>query len=208
MKKIIVISVAILLLLSGISITALYYIGDKMVDTLLQNDFDNLVADYATAPVNDISSVSIDRNESDNEGSFRKETAGETTNLSENRNETAGDKTSDSVQKGSSNEKNTSSGPKNEARKPLDQNIGSQIQFSNKQINEIKDKVSASDKINSAALLLKRLSKSDIEELKDMLSGGVDSTEKERAKEILYRRLTDQEIETVRNIYQKYIGDK
>ena len=76
------------------------------------------------------------------------------------------------------------------------------------EINEIKDSVTAVDKIETAALMLKRLSSSDIDVLKKMLAGGVSGEEKNEAKKLVYQKFTEEEVEAIKEIYKKYMNDK
>lgn len=57
----------------------------------------------------------------------------------------------------------------------------------------------------AASLVLKRLSASDIDELKGMLSGGISKEEHQMAMQMLYSRFTDSEIEEIKKIYDKYM---
>jgi hypothetical protein len=54
-------------------------------------------------------------------------------------------------------------------------------------------------------ILLDKLKVEDMNELKGMLQGGVTEGEKKRAKEIVYSRLTDKEINEIKDIYEKYM---
>ncbi|HYF83410.1 MAG TPA: hypothetical protein VEB00_10345 [Clostridia bacterium] len=96
-----------------------------------------------------------------------------------------------------------------EPSKPADHSI-SQIQKNeeNQQImesaKETKNKVSISEKASLTKLLLSKLTKSDISELKGMLSNGITSEEKRRAKEILYSRLSEDDINKIKDAYVRY----
>ncbi len=75
-------------------------------------------------------------------------------------------------------------------------------------VEETKDKVSMSEKASLTKLLLSKLTKKDISELKGMLSNGITAEEKERAKVILYSRLTTEDINKIKDAYIKYTQQK
>lgn len=68
----------------------------------------------------------------------------------------------------------------------------------------VKNKVPILQKILMANLLLSKLSSSDISELKGMLVNGITAEENKRAKEILYSRLSNDDINRIRDAYAKY----
>lgn len=211
MKKVIVITVAILLLLSGTAVGVLYYIGDKMVDTVIDSEINDLLAQQPSTS-QDISSTANEQTGTDAGDQLSQEPSDNTTgeiltpgDNSENDSNSQSDK-SNGTEKSNSDQKNETS--KSNASKPKPPNSDdSKIQYTVDQMIEVKDKVTATDKISSAALLVNRLSAADIDELKNMLPGGVDAAEKKRAKEIMYQRFTPEEIETIESLYQKYMGD-
>lgn len=107
----------------------------------------------------------------------------------------------DSNEKNSGNNGNSSvSDEQNDKQKSEEK-----VQYSVEVMKDVKEKVTATDKISAAALLVKRLSPSDIKELQGMLSGGVNTAEKKRAKEIVYQRFTQDEIKTIKELYAKYL---
>jgi len=73
-------------------------------------------------------------------------------------------------------------------------------------VEEIKDKVSTTDKLSAAALVLKRLSPSDIQQLEKMVANGLDSTEKAKAEQLVYSKFAPAEIEQIKQMYDKYMG--
>lgn len=213
MKKVIVIAVAILLVLSGVTVAALYYIGDKMVDSLIDSELSSLLEEQPTSS-SDASSTSSASSAAP-EATPSPEPSGTTSLDTDSQNKATGTETSTSnsaveTTKSAENAEAPVKNPtdqKSTTPEPGKQKPKDKIQYTVEKMNEIKEKVTATDKINSAALLVKRLSSADMEELKRMLPGGVDAAEKKRAKEIMYQRFSAKEIETIREMYAKYMDE-
>jgi hypothetical protein len=186
MKKVLIIAVAIILILSGTAITALYYIGDKMINAVLDDEISALLEEPSTAlqpgqnPGASDNASAIDTSEDSAPEAPQDSTA------SKDRPQLPS-VTKDN--KGGSDAKNS----------------GNKIQYTVEQMNKIKDKVTAADKISSAALLVKRLTPADIQELKNMLAGGISAAEKKRAKEIMHQRFTKDEIAYIQDMYDRYM---
>jgi hypothetical protein len=192
MKKVIVIAVVILLLLSGTAVTVLYYIGDKMLNTVIDSEINDLLVEEPSTSQN----MSPNANEQTGSASGNKLSQQPSGNIT------------DEITNPSGNSDQKPETPESNISKPETSNSNDQkIQYTVEQMNEVKEKVTAVDKISSAALLIKRLNTADINELKSMLPGGVDAAEKKRAKEIMYQRFTPEEIETIQSLYQKYMDD-
>ena len=79
------------------------------------------------------------------------------------------------------------------------------IVITREKLESAKVKITASDKVTVANFLLKKLTKEDVNELTSMLSRGLTAEDKKRAKEIAYARFTKEEIETVIELYTKYM---
>lgn len=73
------------------------------------------------------------------------------------------------------------------------------------QLEAAKSKITANDKVSIANLVLKKLTSADIQELTNMLSGGLTPEEKKRAKQIAYSRFTQDEISAIYELYTKYV---
>lgn len=74
-----------------------------------------------------------------------------------------------------------------------------------KEVRALKEKLPISESTSLMKLVLSKLTRKDIAELKGMLSNGITSDEKERAKEILYSRLSSEDINRIKEAYIKYI---
>ena len=72
-------------------------------------------------------------------------------------------------------------------------------------IEAIKNRVTVEDRIKAALLVLRKLSPGDIALLKSMLKGGISVEEKEQAKQLVYSRFNDEEVQQIKEIYRKYI---
>lgn len=72
-------------------------------------------------------------------------------------------------------------------------------------MNDIKDKVTAQDKVSAAAMVMSKLSSDEVNQLKDMLSGGLTADEKAKAKSIAFANFSSKEIEEIKEMYTKYM---
>lgn len=72
-------------------------------------------------------------------------------------------------------------------------------------MNEVKDKVTVQDKVAAAAMVMGKLSSSEINKLKGMLSGGLTKEEKEEAKKIAFSNFSNEEIKQIKEMYSKYM---
>ena len=217
MKKAVIIVVAALLVLSGLTITVLYYIGDRMVDSVMDSEIDSLLEEQPSSGtgasgtgtsgtggtqsqtpdtelppgLSEITPTGGDKPVED--GSPNK--AGDPDNTgAANNNEAAPPKNSDAKGNGSSTDE------QKDEKKPEEK-----VQYTVEAMKEVKEKVTATDKISAAALLVKRLSSADIKELQSMLPGGVNTAEKKRAMEIVYQKFTQDEIKAIKELYGKYM---
>jgi hypothetical protein len=80
-------------------------------------------------------------------------------------------------------------------------------QITSEKIEEIKNRVSQSDKLKATNIILKNLSTDEINELRGMIGGSITSAEKTRAKEIIYKNLSEDEINEIKNMYLKYLNE-
>lgn len=74
------------------------------------------------------------------------------------------------------------------------------------ELEKVKDNVSAADKISVAAMVLTKLSQSEITTLTKLASGGITAEEKEELKKVLNSKFTEAEIEKIKVLYDKYMG--
>lgn len=87
------------------------------------------------------------------------------------------------------------------------QPVESHTAITEEKIDEIKDKISFNDKMTAAALVLKRLSSSDIKRLTEMVKNGLSSTEKAAAVSLVYERFSEEEVKLIKDMYYKYMGN-
>ncbi len=72
-------------------------------------------------------------------------------------------------------------------------------------IEEIKDKVSFKDKMEISTMVLKRLSTSDINNLRKMTSNGLNDTEVDYAKDLVKSKFTEDEVVKIKDMYNKFM---
>lgn len=233
MKKAIIIVVAALLVLSGLTVTVLYYIGDRMVDSVMDSEIDSLLEEQPSSGT-DASGTGTSGTGGTQSQTPNTElppglseitpTGGD--KLSEARDQKDGDKPAgdgspnkagDPDHTGAANNNEAglpNSNEKNSDAKGKDSGSDEQkdekkpeekVQYTVEVMKEVKEKVSATEKVSAAALLVKRLSSADIKELQSMLPGGVDTAEKKRAMEIVYQKFTQDEIKAIKDLYGKYM---
>jgi hypothetical protein len=86
-----------------------------------------------------------------------------------------------------------------------DINSNQDLQITKDKLENIKEAVTPSDKMAAATLVLGKLSKSDINHLTQLSTGGITSEEKEEMKKIVYSRFTAAEVEQIKEMYIKYM---
>jgi hypothetical protein len=86
-----------------------------------------------------------------------------------------------------------------------DINGNQDLQITKDKLEDIKESVTSSDKMAAATLVLGKLSKSDINHLTQLSTGGITAQEKEEMKEIVYSRFTAAEVEKIKEMYIKYM---
>lgn len=224
MKKKLITSAVVLVILAVVTMTILYFVGDKMIDSIFDSEIDSLL-DEEEMSINTEDDEKVQKGNKE-ENSSNYEQAGTAEVIDEDSSVPASDEekntATDSVKKtknvinknadvsnasgsakGINETDNNDKSPK--AEENGEQKIEAKNQFATNDIKEVKDSVTPTDKISIAAMLLKKLSASDINELKSMLSGGVTAAEKQRAKEIAYKRFSEEEIKEIYKIYRKYV---
>lgn len=73
-----------------------------------------------------------------------------------------------------------------------------------KQAEEIKENVSAKDKIAVSMMVISNLSTEDIQYLTGLLANGLTASEKAAAKSLCYKRFSHEDIEKIHSLYKKY----
>lgn len=179
MKKIIKITLSILLILGIAAFAFLYNIGDRIVEESLEN------IEKIVEPKNS-DSKSIEEKEENKENEQKIENE-DVTKVTENSTKEVGSEIKQEVMESQEDKVNNTEVTKEE-------------------IKEAKDSVTVVDKATIAAMVMKNLTASDIAELQGLAAGGLTTEEKQRAKEIAYSRFTPQEIETIKDMYTKYLN--
>jgi hypothetical protein len=72
-------------------------------------------------------------------------------------------------------------------------------------IKEIKDNISVADKVVIATKVIGKFSDDEVDELSDMVKGGITKTEKSEIKEIVYPKFSEEEINELKSLYKKYL---
>lgn len=78
-------------------------------------------------------------------------------------------------------------------------------QITKEKIENIKEEVTAADKMSMATLVFKKLSQEDIAELTKMAAGGITDDEKEKMKRFALEKFTEEEIKEIKGMYYKYM---
>lgn len=193
MKKVILIIVLCVIAISGVILVVMYNMGDRLIAEAIRSDLlaeENTTADQPVEAKKDVEN-SQEQNVGTTNGS--NPTTGPTDNS----------KTVDtSSEVAVSPDANKPKADKPKADKPKEQ---TKAVLPDVKLNEIKNEVSATDKIGAAALAIKRLSSSDISQLKGMLAGGLSEEELAKAKAMAYARFSEKEIEQIKEMYAKYM---
>lgn len=198
-RKILLITVSAIALISILGISAIYKIGDIIIEKALEAEFSNILSDsnnnnlYLEGEL-EIPTVknTSEITEIDSRKEPREETEAGMSVPSNNK------LTSGSEKKDIKAEDNKTLSPGNEVK-------AGENKIPPEKIKEIKDRVSAADKMKAGTLVLKRLSPSDIDELFAMLEDGVTKEEMERAKKMVYENFTAEEIAEIKEIYRRYM---
>lgn len=72
-------------------------------------------------------------------------------------------------------------------------------------LEDMKKAVTPTDKVTAAKIVLTELNKSDINQLTQLSTGGITAEEKAEMKEIIYSKLSPQEIDEIKAMYYKYM---
>lgn len=195
MKKAIIIIISILLVLTVGSIFALNKLGNAVIDTLIDSEISSLIDIEDGVDV----TQNADAAKNSNPDSVNNNNKGEDANSpgqDPNVNNTGKAGEPDSSQKSTDNNVKANS---NNGKKEPTQVITVQ------KAEEIKDQVTAADKMTAATLVLKRLSGEDISTLKNLMAGGLTAEKKKEAVKIAYARFNAEEIARIKELYHKYM---
>ncbi len=185
MKKAIIIIISILLVITAGSIFALNKLGNEVIDTLIDSEIASL-----EQTGNDITGLGGDQTTPD-----------ESAQSEETQNNTPID--NKAIDNGTSAD-NTNTSNKEDIKSKTNNSVKKKV-ITVKQVQEIKDQVTVTDKMTAATLVMKRLSSDDISTLKELMSGGLTPQKKKEAVKIAYSRFTADEIVQIKELYHKYM---
>lgn len=204
-SKILFIVLSVFVLVAAIGIGAMYKIGDQIIEKALEAEISDALSGINNddRPVETVNREIIRSDSNEDTGrdtkTEDKPSASSQINKGTSDSAAAEKNTADKVVK------NTEEDKENQYL-PLDGEIETtKDRMAPEKIKEIKDKVSAADKMTAAALVLKRLKQSDINKLMKMLEGGLTVDEKDKAKRLVYERFTAEEVAKIKEIYRKYM---
>ncbi|MEN8906600.1 MAG: hypothetical protein ABF289_11635 [Clostridiales bacterium] len=175
MKKIVISVVIVVILIITGMITGLYFVGDKIVEEALLGDVDEMLDDEML--VDD--SLDIDSEKDQQKKSKDKYT-------SDSENITTDDENSNQ---------------KSEAEKTQTSEKKNVISVDN--MKKANENITKKEKVKVAATVVKRLSISEMSDLKGMAKGGLSNDEKSKAKDIIYNKFTEEEVENMKDLYLK-----
>lgn len=179
MKKIIII-VAVCLIVGACGVlTCLYIIGDKIIDETLDIELNDIQLETSEAKPSP-ATVTSDEVEPEIGQKIMQ------------------DITSEQTQTVESTDDNT---------KPAEGSANKQPTITLSKMKEVKEQVTAQDKISVAAMVTSKLSTGEIDKLKGMVSGGLTAKEKAEAKRIAFSNFSADEIKKIKEIYYKYINN-
>lgn len=204
MKKKLIIIASILLGIAALSIGALYYIGDRMINEVIDMDLGKANVQPVQENSGNLANAAVPKvedavREDVPKGDVKQEDTNQMTSPAQ-------ETTKQTVPKPEAAKQNT---PKQDTPKQVVPGRDATVQqapvlLTPEKINEIKDSVGAKDKMEVAAMALKKFSASEINELKKIPIGGITNEEKQKLKELLYSRFTKEEIAKIMEMYKKY----
>ncbi len=214
MKKVFFISAAVIFVVLVSSCVFLYRLGDKVIEMSLEAAIQSEL-EKATEDIDreiEIQDQLIEENmqTTDTSNNQAASIPKQDEQKSQGKNSEADVTKISSGQQGKQNEtvhikdsKTNNNKGSNEIKLPETKPAGKVIPV--QKVKEIKDNITLTEKVKVSMILLDKLKVEDMNELKGMLQGGVTEGEKKRAKEIVYSRLTDKEINEIKDIYEKYM---
>ncbi|HOJ10990.1 MAG TPA: hypothetical protein PK733_10415 [Clostridiales bacterium] len=147
----------------------------------------------------------IDSNSDDaaNSNAGKNVTGNATGNIADGNSNNNGNKSGDNIVNGIDDSHTV--GGRNNSTDSQTSNGNSSIIVTEDKIKEAEKQVSTGDKLKALQILLSKLEPSDIAILKNMLLGGkVTAEEMSKAKSIIKKRVTEEEKETLKEMYNKY----
>ncbi|RCX19265.1 hypothetical protein DFR58_1039 [Anaerobacterium chartisolvens] len=191
MKKILSIVIVVLMIITALSVYVMNMMGDRIIAQMIESELSSF--DTNSLPGN---SEEIKKGTSSDDSGNANERGGEKNHgreMTEGLWQEGRDGQSKPAAETDGNKPSHSGSSKKE------------VKITVEEINEIKDKITFSDKMTAASLVMKKLTADDINLLKDMLGSGLSDDEKREAKKIAYSRFDEEEIKRVKEIYHKYM---
>lgn len=188
-KKLIIIA-SIILAVGLLVLGALYYIGDRFINEVIDMNLKTESTQAAELDTKDGKSPIVESSQlatsTEEPGTVEANDTG--TNL-ETKNEVKDEKSvAPAAEKATSDKK---------VKK-------AQTVYTPKEIEDIKARVEPKDKVEAAAMVLSKFTHAEINELKKIAAGGITNEEKEQLKKLIYERFTDEEIVEIKKMYEKY----
>ena len=218
-RKIISIAIISILVISGSLLLLLYTIGDRILNEVMDREIARLEKnmdidtdipgeDTSTGPSEaadpDTATATATATDSESNTDPEKQSGENQAEDNQAEDNQAEDNQAEGTDKAAADK--SSEAEKQDANKPdAAQEAKKEAAITPDKIKDIKDDVTAADKVTAAALVFKRLNTSDIGVLQGMLTGGLSSEEKAKAKNIAYARFTADEIKKIKEIYSKYM---
>jgi len=187
MKKAIIVIISVLVVFTAVAIFALNKMGNEVIDSMIDSEL-----------------ASIEQTQTMNTNQQGKQNSDVT---QDSQVKLGGDNVSNDLSGGTDsvaqNSGDSNNDVDNKSTKAAGKSAGKVI--TPQKVQEIKDKVTVSDKMTAASLILKRLTSDDIATLKSLLSGGMTPENKRKAIEIAYSRFKPEEILQIKELYHKYM---
>lgn len=183
MKKLIYTIISILVIIIFCITFFLYKVGDKVVDELFNNtmELDQAYSNHGTDP-------RIPYNKNKNEESSNIKTSSEKKSIDSTEHE---------------NTKIEEFSSKSSSLDSYDHSKAMTVP-SKEKLQEIKNNITAADKIFIASSVLQKFTSEEISQMQNMAQNGLDTKEKAVIKKIVSARLTKDDITRLKQMYYKY----
>lgn len=209
MKRVLSFIMIAILLIAGIGMVLLYNIGDRFLNELIKDDMIKKEADSTPgtgAKPPEASGTEntpkMQDNPAEGTGKTTAPNNGSGGTKPPQPGETAG-KPNPTPEKTADNTGNPQS--QQESLPPATEAPDKKQNIPEETIAEIKDQITFSDRMAAAALVMKRLSPSDISTLTQLAAGDITREKMEQGKQLIYSRFTPEEVQQIKDLYYKYI---
>lgn len=186
MKKVVSIILLAVILIGSLAMLVLYNIGDYILENSINDALQEAVKDEEMYP--------------HKSGQFEELSDNGKMSTSGEKQENNEQQTTSSINDSDSKEKESS---ENRASDTGDNETS--LKYSSQQVREIKDAISAEDKMAVSKMVLSKLSAHDIKYLNELIKGGLTESEKMTVKKICFARFSEEDIKRIYAFYKKYI---